>query len=79
MGCIFMCDGRFNLQLVSDAHMTLKGPYQCGANFAFGCVVWRFVASNSTCSFSLNVCVRLGGLLFFISLAAIRSAAVTSL
>jgi len=37
------------------------------------------MVSSSTWSFSLNVCVRLGGLWFRIFLAAIRRAAVTSL
>jgi hypothetical protein len=37
------------------------------------------MVSNSTRSFSLNICVRLGGLWFHISLVAIRSAVVTSL
>jgi len=75
----FICGGSSNLQLVGDAHRTLNSPYWHRASFAFRCVVWRFVASNSTWSFCWNVCVRLNGPLFLISLAAVRSAVVTSL
>jgi len=43
-----MVSGNFSLQLVGDAQMTLNGPYCCGASFALGCVVCKFVASKST-------------------------------
>ena len=44
-----------NLQLVGEAHMTLKGLYLCGVSFTFGCVVCKFVASKSTRSSLWNV------------------------
>ena len=43
-----MVSGNCNLQFVGEAHMTLKGPYLCGASFTLGCVVCKFVASKST-------------------------------
>jgi hypothetical protein len=50
IGWIFICEGSSNLQFVSVAQTTLKGPYHHGASFAFGWVVCRLVASNSTWS-----------------------------
>jgi len=50
-----MVSGSCNLQLVGEAHMTLKGPYLCGVSFALGCVVCKFVASKSTRSSLWNV------------------------
>jgi len=47
--------GNCSLQFVGEAHMTLKGLYCCGASFAFGCVVCKFVASKSTRSSLWNV------------------------
>src|SRR5712691_1755105 len=76
-GCIRIWAGSSNLQLVGDAQRTLKGPYRRGASLAFGCVVWRFVASSRTWSSLWNVCDSLGGPLFRICCATSSSTAVS--
>jgi len=78
MGYICIWDGSSNLQLVEDAQRTLKGPYRRGASLAFGCVVWRFVASSRTRSSLWKVCDSVVGPFFCISCAASSSVAVTS-
>jgi len=70
MGCILIWDGSSNLQLVGDAQRTLKGPYRQGASLAFGCVVWRFVASSKTRLSLWKTCDSIGGPRLHISCAA---------
>src|ERR1700742_3432389 len=77
--CIFMVVGNSNLQLVGMAQRTLKGLYRHGASLAFGCVVWRFVASNKTKSSLWNSWDASGDFPLRISVATNSKAAETSL